>query len=223
MIKTKASFIVSRFNESFDWIKEYTKDYLIYNKGIPIKDFNTHIFNTENIGGNQRDIFHFVTIAYDNLPELIAFVQAYPFDHCKKEIFDVLIQREVFTPLEYQGITPNNSWEKREENTYGYMEINNNWIIPANNITNNTICKYGSFDDFMNTYFKNYTSLEWLRFSPGSQYIVEKKQILQYPKKFWLSLMNELNINHSTEGHLIERALYYIFMGEYSLKDIFYE
>ena len=221
-MKIKAFLIISKFNESFEWVKEYTDNYIIYNKGNPILNYNNHIYNTENIGGNQRDIFHFIISSYDNLPELVAFVQAQPFDHCKKEIFDELIQREVFTPLEYYGMIPSNTWENRTE-TGGYLEINNSWVIVANNATYKLSCRYNSFDDFMNAYFKNYVHLDWLRFSPGSQYIVEKKQILNYPKKFWISLMNELNVNHSTEGQLIERALYYIFMGEYSLKDIFYE
>ena len=60
MKQPKAKIIVSRFNEDFSWVKEYTDDYLVYNKGEPMVDL--HIINTENIGNNQRDIFKFIYV-----------------------------------------------------------------------------------------------------------------------------------------------------------------
>jgi hypothetical protein len=75
----------------------------------------------------------------------------------------------------------------------------------------------------MNKYFEDYQHLDWIRFSPGSQYIVEDEQAKQYPRKFWECLMNELNSKSPTEGHIIERALYYILIGSYKLRKEFYE
>ena len=203
----KAKIIISRFKEDFNWVKEYTDDYLIYNKGEPID--NPHIINTENIGGNQRDIFKFIHDFYDDLPELMAFMQADPFDHCKKETFDKLIYNEYFTSLEDYGAVPANAYEKRDEDG-GFLEINNSWYIAANNITYNVSCKYSSFDQFMEKYFSNYKTGSHIRFSPGSQYIIEKKQALHYPKTFWKSLMDELSENFMSEGHIIERSLWLI-------------
>ena len=102
----------------------------------------------------------------------------------------------------------------------GYMERNDSWYISAHNGTYNLTCKYNSFDEFMNKYFSNYSHIEWIRFTPGSQYIVTKEQCLFYPKSFWESLMNELNINRATEGHIIERALYMIFNNSLLIKEI---
>lgn len=210
-------FIVSRFNEPFEWIRDYTDNYIIYNKGDYIPNFDDRILNTENIGGNQRDIFHFAYTNYENLPNMMVFVQGNPFDHCKKEVFDILIKNRHFTPLEYYGPTPANNYEQRDSEG-GFMEINNSWYINAHNNSNSLTCRYNSFDDFMQLYFENYTHVDWIRFSPGSQYMVKKQQILQYPKTFWYSLMNELKEKNSTEAHIIERALYYIFVGKYKLK-----
>ena len=70
MKQPKAKIIISRFKENFDWVKKYTDNYLIYNKGEPIDD--SHIINAENIGGNQRDIFRFICDYYDDLPNLMA-------------------------------------------------------------------------------------------------------------------------------------------------------
>ena len=216
MNKPKAKFIISRYKESFDWINNYTNNYLIYNKGEPILN-NSHVINTENIGGNQRDIFKFIYENHNNLPKLMAFIQADPFPHCKKEIFDKLIYNDVFTPLEYYGMLPSNTFESRNKEG-GFLEINNSWYIPSHNSTHKLKCKYSSFNEFMNKYFKNYVRLEWIRFAPGSQYIIRDTQALYYPRKFWQSLMNELPENNMTEAHIIERALYYILGNYYEQK-----
>jgi len=207
MKQPKAKIIISRFKEDFDWVKEYTEDYLIYNKGEPIDD--PHIINTKNIGGNQRDIFKFIHDFYDDLPDLMAFMQAYPFDHCKKETFDKLIYNECFTSLEDYGVIPANAYEKRDHDG-GFLERNNSWYIEANNATYNVGCKYSSFDQFMEKFFSNYKTGAHVRFAPGSQYIIEKKQALHYPKIFWRSLMNELPENFMSEAHIIERSLWTI-------------
>jgi len=213
-------WIVSRYKEDVDWLSDYTNNYVIYNKGIPINHPN--YYNTENIGGNQRDICHYIYNNYNHLPELMVFVQAYPWDHCFKLIFDELIKNNKFTALEYYGETPANAWERRDD-FFGFEELNNSWYIEAHNNSNNQSCKYSSFDEFMNFYFENYKHLDYIRFAPGSQYIVEKKQALQYPRSFWYKLMNEMNSKSPTEGHIIERAFYYILKGEYSIKKEFYD
>jgi len=213
-------FVVSRYKEDYNWITEYTNDYLIYNKGEPIED-DAHIVNTENIGGNQRDITKFCYENYDNLPDITIFIQAFPFDHCKKEVFDQLIQNTEFTALEYYGSTPSNNWETRYANGE-FGEINNSWYINAHNSSNNQTCRYSGFDEFMNKYFEDYRRVDFVRFAPGSQYLVPKESVLQYPKKFWEALMNELNSKTPTEGHIIERSFWYIFTDSYRLRKEFY-
>ena len=208
-------FIISRYEENLDWLKSYNFNYLIYNKGKPIEDPN--IINIENIGGNQIDIFRFIYDHYEDLPDVMVFIQAHPFDHCRKELFDLLINNIVFTPLEYYGKFPANSWERRTEEG-GYLEINNNWYIKNNNDHYNITCRYSSFDEFMNKYFNNYEHIEWIRFSPGSQYIVERMRVLHYPREFWRKLMDELNSRFSTEGHIIERSLWTIFQCNLTLR-----
>lgn len=200
-------FIVSRYNEDFSWIKEYTNQYIVYNKGVPIED--PHVINTENIGNNQRDIFKFVYENYTELPDVLVFIQANPFDHCPKEAFEGLIKDDYFTAIESYG-PPVNGWERRD-GLGGYMELNNNWYIQAKNQEFNTTCKYNSFNEFMDHYFTNYIHSDWIRFTPGSQYIITKEIVLHYPKSFWKELLDELPRNNMTEGHIIERALWNIF------------
>lgn len=206
--KPKCFFVISRYNEDVSWIKNYTNNYIVYNKGKDnLKQFKTK--KMPNIGGNQYDIFHFIFENYDNLPELMAFMQAEPFDHCQKQVFNKLILRQRFTPLEFYGPTPANKYEGRNFDG-GFMEINNNWFIEAHNKSHSQTCKYSSLDEFMHIYFKNYQHVDWIRFSPGSQYIIEKKQAQSYPKFFWKKLMLELPKHNVTEGHIIERGLWMI-------------
>lgn len=215
--------IISRYNEDVSWIDKYNisdYEYIIYNKGEDLKeDYNQK--KCENIGNNQRDIFEFIFENYDSLPDYMVFLQGNPIDHLtspidfsgdvEKLLFDnlsELISREEFTYIENFDNRINGSYSRL---TDGYEEINNSWYIPATNQFNNQTCRWLDFDHFMNDTFKNYTTQMWLRFTPGSQYVLTKEIALHYSKEFWGSLMNILNRNGMTEGHIIERSLGLLF------------
>lgn len=217
MNKPDAFFVISRYKEDFSWVNDYTDQYLLYNKGEPILD-NPHVVNTENIGQNLRDECRYIYENYDNLPPLVAFLQAHIWDHCRKETFDKLIYNKYFTALEYYGPYPTNSYEARTINGE-FLEQNNSWYIPAHYNSFGIGCKYSSFDNFMEKYFSNYVRPDWIRFAPGAQYIVEKWQMLHYPKEFWKSLMEEQPENKMTEGFIIERAIWMIFQNTLILRE----
>jgi hypothetical protein len=222
MNKPAAFFVISAWNNDVSWVKEYTDNYIIFDKSNTL-DENEHIAKIENVGYNIYDICYYIIENYDKLPDLIAFLEGNPFDHCKKDVFNKLIQENKFTPIEFYGIIPANDFEQRTKDG-GFMEKNNNWYIATHNLMSNQLCKFDSFDDFMNKYFEDYLHLNWLIFAPGAQYIVEKQQILQYPKKFWYSLMGEVSEKRApAEAFIIERGLYYIFAGTFCLRKEFYE
>ena len=201
--------IISRYEEDISWIKDYKFDYIIYNKGSKLNE-EYNVLDIDNIGNNQRDIFKFIYDNYDNLPDVMTFIQADPFEHCKKEKFDKLINNTVFTALEsYEDIQQSDA-QILDENG-GYMEINNSWYISSHNSTYNQSCVYHSFPEFMLKVFKNYEYQYWNRFTPGSQYIITKDIAKFYSKNFWEFFMNILNKNNMTEGHIIERSLWMIF------------
>ena len=215
----KPFFVLSRYKEDPSWIKEYTENYIIYNKGPQdLPDFKTKVM--PNIGGNQYDIAHFIYENYENLPDLMAFLQAFPWDHCNREKFDKIIYNEFFTSLEsYEHLE--NTHAHIIDSDGGYMEINNSWYIPAHNSTYNLTCKYKSYHEFMLRLFKDYDAPTYIRFAPGSQYLITKKDALRYSKKFWKFLMDELPKNGMTEAHIIERSLYYVFTKKYRIRDYF--
>ena len=215
--KTQPLFILSRFKEDPSWVKEYTDNYIIYNKGPNLDEtFNT--IKLPNIGGNQFDIAYFICKNYENLPDIMIFIQADPWDHCNREKFNKLIGNVDFTSLEsYEHL--NNTHAHIIDETGGYTEINNSWFIPAHNRTHNLTCKYRSYNEFMNKFFKDYDYPPYIRFAPGSQYLVPKKNALRYSRRFWKAIAEELPKNYMTEAHIVERSLYYILTGRYTERD----
>ena len=210
-------FVISRYKEDFRWIERYTDNYLVYNKGNAIDD--SRVINLPNIGGNQHDICHFIYYNYELLPDIMIFLQAHPFDHCKAEIFNNLIKLNTFVGIE--------SHEDSEfiGNRYGMRSVDGG-VLEKNReqITGDT--SHTSYDAFMEKYFEDYIHVDWMRFSPGSQYVVPKENALIYPKRMWISMCEDLKRENSHRpflGHMVERALYYIFTGKYSLRKEFYD
>jgi len=207
----KSFLVISRYKEDISWIKNYTDLYVIYNKGEKLpKEYNQIL--SPNIGGNQYDIFRFIHDNYETLPELIAFVQGNPFDHCLPERFNQLIYNESYTPLFGDINYPHGT----------YSELNSNWYINGYFNSHKPQSKFNSFDEYMNYIFEDYTPLDTLYFPPGSQLIVEKKRCLFYSKKFWDKLMNinclEEGMIGGREAHIIERSIQLIFENKYKEK-----
>jgi hypothetical protein len=205
-------FVISRFSENVEWIREITDNYIIYNKGEEL-DSSFHQKVVPNFGGNQYDIFNYIVENYDNLPDLIAFVQGNPFDHCIKERFLDLIKNDYYTHLFGDSNYPDGE----------YTEENNNWYIGPVSRTKGITSSISSFDEYAEKTFKNYTHLNFLKFPPGSQILVEKERCLYYSKKFWNRLMGSINqeigMNGGVEAHIVERSIDLIFQNIYEEKE----
>ena len=221
MIEPKAYLVVSRYKEDVSWIKNLTSKYIIYNKGEKLPDSYNQIC-LPNFGANQYDIFHFIYENYDNLPDLIAFVQGDPFDHCLIERFNKLIYNEDFTLLFGDKTYPDGNL-----NGLPYWEHNNSWYInePWNGHKPN--CKFSDFYDYINHIFEDYVDAKIngesvVIFPPGSQILVEKERCLFYSKNFWKKLMNSIcdveGMNGGREAHIIERSIKIIFENKFKEK-----
>jgi hypothetical protein len=75
----KKCVIIARYNEDISWVSNLNCDYIIYNKGdnisIPCK-------NLPNKGREAHTYVNYIVENYYNLPDIVAFVQGNPFDHC---------------------------------------------------------------------------------------------------------------------------------------------
>jgi hypothetical protein len=75
--------VISRFNESIEWSKEFNS--IIYNKGQPLP--NT--LSLPNVGREGHTYLHHIITNYDTLDEYTVFLQGYPFDHSPNLLRDL--------------------------------------------------------------------------------------------------------------------------------------
>jgi hypothetical protein len=218
--------IISRYKEDISWLNKAPLQGVIINKGNDVKTQNASfvIEQCKNFGANQYDLCNYIYQNYEQLPELIMFIQGNPFDHCSEHIFynKVSARQPCFMDDAAVTAAPNSGWRKSLEIDGGFSEKNNNWyIVEVNKLVfekfNFITCQISSYDEFMNAIFQNYSRLEWLRFAPGSQYIVSSCQCRRYTRNFWKTLRDFIpkvdGMNGGVEAHIIERALGIIFLG----------
>ena len=210
-------FIVSSYLNNLEWLNNYPNQKIIYDKSNSLPKAE-NIIHVPNVGHNIFDQMDFIISNYNNLPEYIAFIQGWSYDHCKKEKFDKLINNKYFTPLESYEHIPE-SYAHRKSKDMQYEEINTSWYLYLEKPYEHRY--FNSYDEFMNMFFCNYQHLEWIRFSPGAMYIVPKNNILYYSKEFYEKLITLVNYaQYTMEAHLLERAMYYIYSNKYKERKI---
>jgi hypothetical protein len=214
-VKTDAFFVVSEYNNMVDWVEEYTKNYVIYDKSdsLPIGE---KILKVNNVGFNIWDIFHFITTNYDNLPDLVAFLEGDPWHHCNRKTFNKLITKKELTPLESYKDTIE-YWAHKHDEDGGFLEINTSHYLALGAPYKHRY--FSSFDMFMENCFVDYEHIKWLRFAPGGMYLVPKENILFYSKAFYEKIMTFVDYDRlPVEAFLIERALYLIFSNKFTAR-----
>ena len=235
---------ISYFNENIDWLKEYNNPHIIYNKvwetetisdnldnnnqtskKLTLKErypeFN--ITNGELNGYNINEYLRFIIDNYEDLPETVAFIKANTIGrHVSKKCFDKLIKNEYFTCIE--------EWEKHQINQSsfksdyamfscdgGWIKKNTSWYL---NHPKHPVKYFNNYDQFLRFCFNNPVIPKYIRFAPGGNYIVPKKQILKYEKTFYQNL--KLFTSHSKipgEAHMLERALYTLWNCNFEVAD----
>lgn len=209
-------FVVSQYHNDVSWIKDYTDQYVIYDKSFELDENDPHVIRVPNCGHNIFDIFDFIVKHYTNLPDTIAFLEGNPFDHCPNPTFDKLIVNHQFTPIEDYAHIPE-SYAHKKDGDGGYMEINTSWYLSLPEPYQHKY--YTSFDEFFNVIFKDYEHLDWIRFAPGGQYIVPKENILKYDVTLYEVFRHMVDYaQYTMESHLLERSLWYIFSNKYEEK-----
>ena len=202
-------FCISHFNGDISWVKNIRKEnYIIYNKsGNNIDHITENYISINNVGYNIYSYLKFIIDNYENLPNVTVFCKDNIFTrHLSIELFLKLIKRKTFTGLEDDSLSsvfPANL--KMSDN--GFVEINNSWY------KFNFPRKYFSgYDEFYSYIFNDCNIPDFLRFSPGANFIVPKENILLRSKNFYKNLMKFINYSKlSCESHFLERSLNTIF------------
>ena len=197
--------MVSNYNADISWILEYTDNYIIYDRSTTdewIKPFEQKkVIKVPNIGWDIYDKFTYIIDNYDNLPKTMILTKGNIFKYITREEFDKICNNTAFTPIftKYHRTYLPTCF-------YGddgmYNEINNSWYLRT----------------FPTKYFKSYNQFikplgleipKYLKFAPGSNYIVTKQDIHKHPKSFYEKLRQCIDYGSTPgEAQIIERFLY---------------
>ena len=210
-------FCISHFNGDISWVKNIKKDnYIIFNKsGKNIDHITNNYISINNVGYNIYSYLKFIILNYENLPRVTVFCKDNIFTrHISIELFLRLINRRTFTCLENNSISDNFPVNLNISDD-GFLEINNSWY------KFNFPRKYFSeYDQFYSYIFKDCNLPDFIRFSPGANFIVPKENILLRSKNFYMNLINFIDYSKlSCESHFIERSLITIFNSNVQSSD----
>jgi len=175
-------YIISRYNHDISWLKEYTDDYVLYDRSeIPLEGSIV----VPNLGTDIYDKLCYITDNYDNLPDVAVYTKCNLFKYITKEEFDKVKDNTFFTPL----LTQNHRVYRSQDGKYDvcfyqngmYWEINNMWYLnehpPRDPSVVKELVKLLGIQD-----------MSYLPFAPGSNYILTKENIRKHSKDFYEKL-----------------------------------
>ena len=183
--------VVSRFNESVEWTKQFD-NVIIYNKGDAITHNSIQL---DNVGREGHTFYKYIYDNYHNLDDLTVFLQANPFDHCPNVIQQI---QSLTDDVDFMFLS-----DKIYDITVSYCYLHHG--IPLYDIYRQLFK-----DDFIHTP---------IQFGAGGQFVVSKKLILSQPRSLYLQIINLLDkSSNPIEGYVIERFHRIILDKEYKQK-----
>lgn len=192
-------YIVSRYNHDLTWLKDYTDDFVLYDRSeVPLHG----AIVVPNIGSDIYDKLTYIIDNYENLPDVAVYIKANLFKYISREEFESVKNNRTFTPLHTQHHKTKMPVSGYRQDKM-YLEVNNRWFL--NGVPIKFVAEY---DELIGNKFKHQ---EYKPFSPGSNYILPKENILQHSKEFYMKLRSFLAYErYPGEAFLIERDLYNI-------------
>lgn len=197
----KKAMVLSRYNESVDWIQSVVSlfdEILIYNKGGD--DFyieNTSTINTPNVGREGQTYLKYIIDNYDNLSDYILFCQSHPFDRGWHNNVNFFIENlkqinAKSSNLELMGIIGCET-----------LEI----CAPHPHHHDNELKYKEEYEKIFECLYPGK-----LIYSSGATIWVSKQNILNRSKEFYLYLNEKMNKEiHPVFGWILERFWHTIF------------
>lgn len=192
-------YVVSRFNQNYDWLSEYTDDYVMYDRSeIPAPNS----IPVPNIGSDLYDKFTFIIDNYDNLPDVAIYTKCNLFKYISREEFDKVKDNTNYTPLcsqEHKTYLPICWYENGL-----YAETNDFWYLGSHPPKNKESFK--SLKELLKMDNRYYNL-----FAPGSGYILTRQDIQRHSKSFYEKLRSYLDWSiYPGECQILERSLHYL-------------
>jgi len=222
--------VVSRYNEDLKWINTdpFNKfKYIVYNKG-PNDNFDKtnviKIIKLENVGRESHTYLYHICNNYDNLDDITIFLPG-SIDAFQKKVVakDMLESIDKYHKAFLLCQPINNILKKMEYN----FKINQYKCTNKQNYSLNNTIKIGKskirpFGKWYCKHINNKFNLDNLSFNCIIS--VDKRDILNHPKKFYHNLLNEVNSYSNPEtGHYLERSWSNLFKLKFTIikNDIF--
>ena len=193
-------YILVSYNNDPTWVKEYTDDWLIFDRSEKPFEFPNTI-HTKNVGQVDYDRLGYLVDNYNDLPDVFLWSKTNLFKSISKEEFDIIKDRQEFTPLLTKSHKTYAQVCWYDENGM-YREINNSWYVSA----------------FPTKYFKtfkewaehfNIPSPAYIPFVPGGNYILTRERAHRYPKEFYQEMRSYLPYHQEpAEAQFCERSYY---------------
>jgi len=154
--------IVAHYNEDLSWLDKIKTNHIVYSKGFTNSKYSS--YTLPNVGREADTYLYYIVNNYYNLDNDIIFLQGNPFDHCP-DVIDVINHTNDITDVKWLC----SNWGPV---TKDYQGGPGSIPLPLLDLCEKLFNK--KFDND-----KTFT------FSPGAQYIVPKKFILNKYLDWW--------------------------------------
>lgn len=197
-IRPDTFVVMSKFEGDATWIKDYTSEYIIYDKSNDPLGFRD--VRIPNVGYNLYAYFTYIIEHYSNLPDRIMFIKNNILTrHFSKEYFESVMNNDYFTPLvekeKLQLRNPDSYWDNGYHERH-HLNMYSNLLYVRNP------------EEFYDMVYQDYHRPTYHRFAPGANYIVPKGQILRLPKLLYQHMRTMVEHHQfAGESHIIERCL----------------
>lgn len=203
--------VVSRYKENVEWLRNID-NVLLYNKDDIEMKFKEEIMLKENIGRESYVYLKYIIDNYNNLPDIVCFIQANISDHMNNNDEKILIKMindannygfsllNIIVNINDNDPDWGKEWNKNYRNT-------GKWFLEENYKDN----KHKTFKEwFEENIDDNYPSK--LLIHVAALIAVKKELILSRSKEYYKKLIQEVSYhNHPIEAHFLERSWHYIF------------
>lgn len=200
--------VLTNYNHTPDWVREFTEDYLIYDRSDSreyLRDFpQEKIVYESNVGDADYSKLNYLVDNYYELPEVFLWSKSNLFKFITPEEWEVVKNNTEFTPLLTKGHKTYEPVCRYADTQYGpiYEEINNSWYlssVPAFHFNNYT--------EFSRAF--HLPNPPYLRFAPGGSYILTRERVHRYGQAFYDELRSILPYcQRPGEAHMLERTYF---------------
>lgn len=191
--------ILTHYQGDWTWVKDFTDDYLIYNRS---QEEIPNSIPRENVGDADYDRLTYLIDNYHDLPDTFLLSKSNLFKYITPEEFELVKNNTGYTPLLTQHHTT--YADARGAVCYYqdgmYHERNDSWYLGSH-----AARYFNSYGEFARAL--RLPSPPYLAFAPGGNYILTKERVHRYARDFYEELRSLLPYcQRPGEAHLIERT-----------------